>query len=43
MKAGYIETQLDSESPDVSRKGRHERREPSRCKRAAGGLATQTQ
>lgn len=38
MKAGYIETQLDSES-----QARHEGKEPSRCKRVAGGLATQTQ
>lgn len=36
MKAGYIETQLDSEAPDVSRKARHERKEPSRCKRVGG-------
>lgn len=31
MKAGYIETRLDSESPDVSRTGRQTRAKGSRA------------
>lgn len=42
MKAGYIESQLDSESPDVSRKpDRSKGAEPLR--EVAGGAAPQTQ
>lgn len=42
MKAGYIETQLDSESPDVSRKGRQTRAKGAEPLQEGGGRPRNT-
>lgn len=42
MKAGYIETRLDSESPDVSRKGRQTRAKGAEPLQEGGGRPRNT-